>query len=404
MRDIIFVAMENWDEVWRRNQFLCAGLAKRYPDIKILFVGLPRDFSHYLRCGQFREMRDAMRAQAWNVPGVPNVTVIQAVKLLPNTLPIGRRFNEALARAQIRQVAQSLGMKRPILFMNPQYAVHMVGRMDECAVIYDVTDDWSQITQSPAMTRLTLAQDAELCRRADAVTVCSQHLFDMKQGMAKDVYLIPNGADAEHYRRVLDGSGPLPDVAAHWPKPVLGYTGTVHPDRVDVRLIEALARRFPQGSIALVGPDMLPEEDRARLRACGNVHSTGAVSYHDLPEYMRAFDVCIVPHLVNSFTESLQPIKLWEYLAAGKPIVSTKVAYFRGYPQFVRLASDADEFARGVWDALQEDTSTHQERRRSEARRHSWEACIDVFEGVIDSCLARRQAAEGITGETLQVC
>src|SRR4028119_1513501 len=222
MHDIIFVAMENWDEVWRRNQLLCAGLARRYPGIKILFVGLPRDFSHHLRHGQFTQMLDAMHVQPWHVPGVPNVTVIQSVKLLPNTLQVGRHFNEAMARAHIRQVAQSLGMKRPLLFVNPQYPVHMVGRMDECAVIYDVTDDWSQIPQSPAMTRLTLAQDAELCRRADAVTVCSQHLFDMKQGMAKDVYLIPNGVDAEHYRRVLDGSGPLPDMAARWPKPVLG--------------------------------------------------------------------------------------------------------------------------------------------------------------------------------------
>jgi glycosyltransferase involved in cell wall biosynthesis len=276
--------------------------------------------------------------------------------------------------------------------------------MDERAVIYDVTDDWSQITQSPAMTRLTLAQDAELCRRADAVTVCSQHLFDMKQGMAKDVYLIPNGVDAEHYRRVLDGSGPLPDVAAHWPKPVLGYTGTVHPDRVDVRLIEALARRFAQGTVALVGPDMLPEEDRTRLRACGNVHSTGAVSYAELPEYMRAFDVCIVPHLMNSFTESLQPIKLWEYLAAGKPIVATKVAGFRDYPQFVRLASDVDEFARGVQEALQEDAAAHQERRRSEARPHSWESRLDAFEDVIHSCLSRRQATEKMPREAAQAC
>jgi teichuronic acid biosynthesis glycosyltransferase TuaH len=111
-----------------------------------------------------------------------------------------------------------------------------------------------------------------------------------------------------------------------------------------------------------------------------------------------------VPHLVNSFTESLQPIKLWEYLAAGKPIVATKVAGFRDYPQFVRLASDADEFARGVQDALQENTTTHHERRRNEAHNHSWESRLDAFEDVIHSCLSRPQATQTVPEGAVQTC
>jgi teichuronic acid biosynthesis glycosyltransferase TuaH len=75
---------------------------------------------------------------------------------------------------------------------------------------------------------------------------------------------------------------------------------------------------------------MLPKEDAESLQRTGRVHLTGAVPYAEVPEYMRAFDVCITPHRMTLFTESLNPIKLWEYLAAGKPIVSTDVAGFRG--------------------------------------------------------------------------
>ena len=365
--------MENWDDVWRRNQFLCAGLARRFPGIKILFVGLPRNVTNDLRHGRMPPLGAAESA----VPGLPGITLTRPLKLLPDTLGWGRRLNEALFRAGVARAARRLGMRSPTLWLNPHSAVHMAGKMGESAVIYDITDDWTTLTQSPALAKRTIGQDAALCRRADAVIVCSERLYEMKRGLAKHLHLIPNGVDAGHYTAVLDGTGPLPFPADGWANPVLGYTGTVHPDRVDVSLVESLARRFPAGTIALVGPNLLAGEDRQRLAACGNVALTGPVPYAHIPDTMRAFDVCITPHRMTAFTESLNPIKLWEYLAAGKPIVATDVAGFRDYPQFVHLASDADSFGRAVEDALSEQDSTAGEGRRAEARRHSWEARLD---------------------------
>ncbi|MGI4790070.1 MAG: glycosyltransferase [Janthinobacterium lividum] len=380
MQDLIFVSMENWDDVWRRNQFLCAGLSRRFPDSKILFVGLPRNATNDLRHGRMPDLS----AADTTVPDLPGITLTRPLKLLPDTLGWGRRLNETLFRAHLRRAARRLGMQSPILWLNPHSAVHMAGQMGESAVVYDITDDWTMQIQSPAMTRLTIDQDAALCRRADAVVVCSERLRDMKRGLAKDLYLIPNGVDAEHYRAVLDGTGPLPAPADTWAKPVLGYTGTIHPERVDVPLVESLARRFSSGTIALVGPNMLPAEDRQRLAACGNVVLTGPVPYAHIPETMRAFDVCITPHRMTAFTESLNPIKLWEYFAAGKPIVSTNVAGFRDYPQFVRLASDADSFRRAVEDALTEDPASG-EARRAEARCQSWNARLEQIIEVLQS-------------------
>lgn len=379
MNNIIFVSLEDWDDVWRRNQFLCAGLARRYPSSKILFVGLPRNVSHRLRRGDLSVLQsDAVNT----VPGYPNISVLHPLKLFPNTLTLGRRLNEWIARRQIAQAAAKLGLNKSILWLNPHSAVHMAGRMGESAVIYDITDDWISLTQRDWLRRLTIAQDAALCRRADAVVVCSQTLFDLKRGVAENLHLIANGVDAAHYTRVQDISLPLPADAALWPKPVLGYTGTIHPDRVDVGLVEALAQKFSAGTVALVGPNFLMPDNLARLKALGNVQMTGPVPYTDIPDYMRAFDVCITPHRMTPFTESLNPIKLWEYLAGGKPIVSTNVAGFRDYPQFIRLARSHDEFLQAAQAALTEENAAP--ARQAEARRHSWDTRLDAVEAVLN--------------------
>lgn len=383
MRDLIFVSLEDWDEVWRRNQFLCSGFARRFPDRKILFIAPARDVSNRLRRGRLSELRGKA---TWKVPGFANITVTQPLKLVPNSLSVGRRLNEAMARAHVRHAAQDTGIVNPILWLNPQDALHLVGRMEERAVIYDITDDWTELTQSKALTRRIIAQDAELCRKANAVIVCSQRLYNLKRNLARNLYLIPNGVEAEHYCRVLDSTEPLIADTARWRKPVLGYTGTIHPDRVDAALVEALARRFAEGTVALIGPMLLSAESQARLQACGNVVLTGAVAYERLPDYMRAFDVCITPHRMTPFTESLNPIKLWEYLAAGKPIVSTDVAGFRDYPEFVRIAADTEGFVCAVQEALRENPAKGA-ARREEARRHSWEKRIDDVEAVVNSCL-----------------
>jgi teichuronic acid biosynthesis glycosyltransferase TuaH len=392
-QSLIFVSLENWDEIWRRNQFICAGLSRRYPALKILFVGVARDASHALRRGRLGAVCAALHDdQTWTVPEYSNVSVTRPLKLWPNSLDFGRRCNEAIMRSHVSRVAAQLQLQAPVLWLNPHDALHMAGRMDESALIYDITDDWTHLTQSPKVAALIARQDAELCRRADAVIVCSQQLFDSKRELASNLHLIANGVDAAHYAGVLDESSALPAAAAAWPRPVFGYTGTIHPDRVDVDLLEAVARGLTSGVIVLIGPNYLEPPEQARLEQTGRVIFQAPVSYRELPAYMRAFDVCITPHRVTPFTESLNPIKLWEYLAAGKPMVATPVAGFRDFPHLVHLAGDASTFLEALETALQED-SARGAQRQAEAQRHSWQSRLDAIESVIEQCFARRLRA-----------
>ena len=387
MPDLIFVSMENWDEIWRRNQFLVSELAQRYPESKILFVGTPQDVTHGVREGNLTPLREALSPQKLKNPKtetpLPNVFLLNPPKWLPKTLSFGRRLNDRAQYRAIRKACTQLKMESPLLWLNAHSAVDLVGNLGESGVIYDVTDDWTQLAQSDLDKRLTISQDAELCRKADAVIVCSERLYELKRKLSDNVILIPNGVDAAHYAPVLDEKEtPLPEIAAHWEKPVYGYTGTIHPDRVDVGLVEAIAKQMTKGTLALVGPILLTEEDTGRLLKTGRVVLTGGVPYNELPDIMRAFDVCMTPHLVTPFTESLNPIKLWEYLAAGKPIVSTPVAGFRDYPQFVACAKDAGDFLEALQLAEREPESRQRERRH-EVGEHSWHNRVDRVEKVI---------------------
>ena len=371
MRDIIFVSLENWDEVWRRNQFFCATLAGRYQGMKILFVGLAFNIPrHVLHCSM-RELRGPI---TWRVPEFPNITVTHPLKFFPDSIAVGRKFNEWIARFQIRRVARKLGIRDSILWLNPHSSVHMAGAMGERCVIYDITDDWTIQPSLPASERkVAEEQDRALCERADLVIVCSESLMKSRRHSCKRILPIPNGVDARHYEAVQN----RPDIRS-WPAPVFGYTGTLHSDRTDAGLIIALARAFPNGSVVLVGPDHWTNSDRKLLAAVSNVYMPGAVPYAKIPEVMAQFDVCVVPHVETKFTESLNPIKLWEYLAAGKPIVATNIAGFRDYARFCRIASGAEAFVAACRAALNGHGHRSSEQI-AEARLHTWDARLDTL-------------------------
>jgi len=385
MNDLIFVSMEDWDQVWRRNQFVCAELAKRHPEMKILFVGVPRNVWHYARRGDFGTL---LRSPVARAPGFDNIITTRALRMGLERFEWGVRLNQFIARRHVQKLAKRLGMKKPILWLNPHWAVPMIGRMDESLVIYDVTDDWIEREQPTWLAEQVRRQDAEMCAKAGAVIVCSQNLFESRRKLAGErAHLIPNGVDAKHYETVLNDATPLPAAAAKWKKPVFGYTGTVHSDRMDVQLVHDVAKRMQNGTLVFVGPNHLPPVQRELLLKTGQVQFHPAVAYEEIPNYMRAFDVCITPHRTSSFVQSLQPIKLWEYLAAGKPIVATDISGFRDFPELVRIARSPEEFAREMTEAAAEGTRLSA-KRQAVARANSWQSRVNEIEKVIAGELA----------------
>lgn len=372
MRDLVFVSLENWDEIWRRNQFLCAGLMARFPNLKILFVEPPRDVSNHLRQGSLAPLREIATRTLTDFPGL---TLTRPLKLFPNSLSLGRRMNATLARKQVLAMMQELRMQAPLLWINSHEAGHMAGRLGERAVIYDITDDWTQFGTARER-KIAAPHDDMLCRRADLTIVCSTALLESRRARCRDILLLPNGAHVELYRD-LDK---LKNAAPQFPGPVFGYTGTLHPERVDIELLLALSREYSAGSVVLVGTNHFPEAVQKTLRAQPNIHLIGAVPYAEIPRHMAAFDVCIVPHLETTFTQSLNPLKLWEYLACGKPIASTRVAGFTEYAWVCHIGSETQGFLAACRAALAEATDqARAQQRQNIADQHSWDARLDTL-------------------------
>jgi glycosyltransferase involved in cell wall biosynthesis len=386
MNDIIFISLENWDEMWRRNQFLCAELARRHLESRILFVGLSRNLGQLLKAGRIGTL---FKNVTCVLKEFPNITVTRPLRVGIERYEWGLQLNEWLYHRHVS--SRTRGFSRPILWINGHHAHYLASRLHPSRVIYDITDDWTTSSQSELDRRRTIDADRILCARADEVIVCSQRLYKLKERMVQRgrLHLVANGVDADHYARVGDRALPIAPELEGIPHPIFGYTGTLHPDRLDVDMVESLARRISTGTSVLVGPSCLGEAAVRRLQETGRVKLLPAVKYRRVPEFMRAFDVCIVPHVVTDFTESLNPIKLWEYLAAGKPIVSTPVAGFRDYPTLVHIASGVEAFANALSDALEESPMIA-EARRDEARKHSWKLRVDAVESILGNSTMER--------------
>jgi teichuronic acid biosynthesis glycosyltransferase TuaH len=373
---IVFVSLEPWDEIWRRNQFICDGLLRKSNQPNVLFVQPPFDNSYAFRTRKLGNIQHRPSR-------IPNgygdrLQLLTPTKWFPNSLSLGRTWNENQLLRQIKQALRDLNWIPSHLWINQHEAAYLLDAELAPMSIYDITDDWTKFSGNQSQLELITKQDATLCKSCDDVIVCSQQLFEDKVLLVnrERLHLIPNGVHVEQYETVSQRSLSVHAIAKRWQKPVYGYTGTIHGDRVDVNLVAKIAKLNPNATIAMVGPNLLDDKDQARLSKHPNIVFTGAMPYSELPEIMRAFDVCMVPHVVTSFTESLNPIKLWEYLAAGKPIVSTNLAGFRDYPELVHVAKSYDGFIRNLDIALGED-STLAIARQSVARQHSWDKRID---------------------------
>lgn len=385
-RHFLFISLEPWDDVWRRNQFVCRELAQR--GWEILFVEPANDWSAGLRR---RDWTQFECRPMWSPKGLPGVHVQQTVKVLPKAFAWTDAINRRLWDRTINHALARLGWQRPALWINNQLLWPIAsgshrGRWGR--VLYDITDDWSTAGGTEAWLAQVRRDDEAMAQIADAVVVCSQSLYVGKQERFGDkLYLVPNGVDLEHFAKVdtarlADDMRALPDYDL-----TLGYSGTAHPDRLDVDLVASIAKARPDWAWVFIGPNHLPTQTQAKLDL-PNVCFLGPRPYADLPGYLAGVDVCVTPHLVSAFTESLNPIKLWEYLAVGKPIVSTPVAGFRDFASEVAVAGLPEEWI----DALQRIVAMTDDekvearmRRREQVAAHGWSARVDQLEAVLQS-------------------
>jgi glycosyltransferase involved in cell wall biosynthesis len=362
LTDLVVCSLEEWDDVWRRNQFIVDILLRRNPTLRVLFVEPPVDPLYELsqrRCPKwprFRSLRNDRRLR-----------VFRPVKPVPRR--VGGSTADRLLRAQVRLVAHHWASDQATLWINDiTYAplIHATG----WPTVYDVTDDWLAAPFSNRELARLAHHEGIALRDEEEIVVCARALADSKGG-GRRVHLVPNGVDVEHFRRPRPRPTDLPD------SPVAVYIGTLHESRLDSELLLEAAHASPDVTFALVGPDALSPATRRRLSSNVNVEILGARSYDAVPAYFQHADVILVPHLVNEFTDSLDPIKAYECLAVGKPTIATPIAGFRTLGDGVSVVP-RERFADEVRHATRNPS-----RRTSTRRLATWVDRAVIFERVL---------------------
>lgn len=340
--DLVVASLEAWDGTWRRNQHLVAGLLRGDPLLTVLFVEPATDPLHAaLGAGAPRLGRGLRPAPQVDGIRPQSLWLLEPTKWLPRR--VDRRVDERWAR-QVLRAARTLEMPRPVLWVNDPRGSLLV-EATQWPSLYDVTDDWTLAERSTAETARIMAQEHVLLARCDEVVVCSPALAASK-GASREVTLVPNGVDTSAYAVTHDRPSDLPAGR------VAVYVGTLHRDRLDVDLCAATARALAgTGHLVLVGPNALAPAEDSQLEAAGVV-VLGARPSSEVPAYVQHADVLVVPHLVTPFTDSLDPIKLYEYQAAGRPVVSTPVAGFRDVADGLVTVASRETFAAAVAAAV----------------------------------------------------
>jgi len=334
-KHLVVASLEAWNEVWRRNQYIVDGLLASDPSLEVLFLEPAADPLFDLASGRRAERGSGLRT-AGGYDG--RLHLYQPTKALPRR---AGRIADDLVTAGIRRAVSRLGWRDGVLWINDPGQASLIDAFGWPS-LYDMTDDWVAAERGEREHDRIAAADAELLRRCDEVVVCSTGLESTK-GVIRPVHLIPNAVDVERYRRPAPRPADLPD------GPVALYAGTLHEDRLDVDLVLRTADAAANGTVVLVGPDALAPANSARLSAHPRIVVAGARPRDEVPGYLQHANVLIVPHVVDDFTESLDPIKLYEYRAVGRPTVSTPVAGFRDAEGVETVSAEAFPAAVAAW-------------------------------------------------------
>lgn len=316
MPDLVVCSLEPWDNVWRRNQYLLDGLLRQDAGLRVLFVEPASDPLYLLRLGQRPRLGNGLSA----VPSADGrLHRLELTKWLPRAL--GSTADRLLARGVIG-AARQLRLQNPLLWINDPGWAHLMVSTGWPA-IYDITDDWAEADRSPSEHEKIIANERLLMEYSRAVVVCSPELARTK-GKARQVDLIQNGVDVAWYETPQGRPADLGDRRA------VVYAGTLHEDRLDVELCCRIADRIRElaADLVFVGPNALSGGHTKQLEDAG-ARILGSRPYQQIPGYLQHADVLVVPHVVDDFTNSLDPIKLYEYQAVGRPIAATPVSGFR---------------------------------------------------------------------------
>ena len=359
-----------WDFVWQRPQHLLSRFARTMP---VYVVEEPE--SGHTQAGLRVAEQDG-------------VTVV--TPLLPVcTEGFGPSTNDQIRELLASLLAPLAAPGEVILwYLTPMaYGAEPLG-LDPALVVFDAMDELANFMGAPQGLR---EREQALMARADLVFTGGPSLYEARKDHHPAVHCFPSGVETEHFAQAANGI-PRPRDLASRPRPVLGYYGVID-ERLDLGLIDAVAASHPEWTIAMIGP--VAKISRADLPRRPNIVYYGSQAYASLPAYLACFDVALLPFARNEATRFISPTKTLEYLAAGKPVVSTPIAdVIDLYGDVVRFGATPEGFAAAIDALLNEEPRARAQREhtsRSIAAGYDWDSIASRMAGLMQEAILQRK-------------
>ncbi|MER3523790.1 MAG: hypothetical protein C4326_06890 [Ignavibacteria bacterium] len=309
---------------------------------------------------------------------------------LPVTLP-HNRFNAPFLEAWNAAVFRYILLSRiladdgeaPVAFVEHPFWGKVVKRTDFRIICYDCLDDLSLFAGNASLERFT-RYESRLIELADTLIVTAEKLEQqLRVRTTKGICRIPNGVDYEWFQEQAQRAEVPPECAA-LPRPIVGYVGMIA-GWMDYDMVATVAQKLTHVAFVFVGP----LEDSSRLTQLArvpNIHWINRKPYADIPSFIQSFDACIIPFRAGAIAATTNPVKVFEYFALGKPVVTTELEELKTFVRegLLHMAASPEEFAQALVASLHEDDPTLRQRRQETARLHCWrrhaESILDAIE------------------------
>lgn len=280
----------------------------------------------------------------------PNIFVMNplAIPAYGNAAVV--KLNQRFLISQVKKAMKQLGFSRPVNMVFNPAAGMIAGKLGESELIYYCVDEYTAFTGVSGGLKDI---EEDLFRSADLVIVSAEKLYESKKQFNPNTFVIRHGVDFAHFRKALDQETKIPAEIADLPRPIIGFHGLLA-DWVDFELLKKVAEHFSTGSVVLIGKTTVDAEQKIKiLDGVKNIHRLGRKPYSDLPAYCKGFDAALNPFVINHLTQSVNPLKVREYLAAGLPVVSTDLPEMK-YIGNCFVAGSHAEFIQMLEEALRE--------------------------------------------------
>ena len=386
---------DQWDNLWRRRQQIAWRLAQKGAIDRTWYIEGPltltslikdwwgkADFDAHSRWRRVREQGLQFQTNG--------LQVLTPVTLLPKTAnALGNQLNYQAYQLAVRRVAQANRNQQILLWLSKPMDLPWLDCFAAALVCYDSTERfWEFEDVAVPVRQRWQRQDEQLARRADVVFVQTEEHLREKQAQGANVFLMPNAVDTDRFD--ISANSPPPDLK-DIPTPRIGYVGSIN-YRIDWDLVEHILGSLPQFNIVFIGNSGGDPHCDHLSRRYPNMHFLGPCPYEQVPAYLQGMDVCIIPFLATNLTVSQSPLKLFDYLAAGKPIVATNVGNEGELAEWVRIADDYGGFCQAIERAVAEDCPELQQSRRRVAAQNSWAVRVEQIWEIISKHLFEKAA------------